>query len=42
MVLEDSLMGIHKDEDLLVLSCIKDMISVDLITKEVVGYLNSI
>ena len=35
MVLEDSLMGIqHKDEDLLVLSCIKDTISVDLITKE--------
>ena len=35
MLLEDSLMGVqHKDEDLLVLSCVKDMISVDLITKE--------
>ncbi len=35
MVLEDALMDIqHEDEDLLVLSCVKDMISVDLITKE--------
>ena len=35
MVLEDSLMGVqHKDHDLLVLSCVKDMICVDLITKE--------